>query len=71
MAYDIGYAQPPKPASQSRTLQGLALAAAATVAPIILQRRPPNMGELVKLAGLGLGLWGRLRPGAGQPLTVG
>lgn len=61
----------PKPASKSKTVQGLAVAAAMTVGPILLQRRPPTMGEIMRLGGLGWALYGRLRPGARQPLTVG
>lgn len=61
----------PKPASSSRTLQGVAVAAAMTLAPILMQRRLPNGGEMVRLAGMGWAAWGRLRPGAGRRLTPG
>lgn len=71
-AYDtIRELQAPKPITASVTVQGLTLAAAATLAPIVLQRRLPRPGELLRLSGLGYALWGRLRPGAGRPLTAG
>ena len=60
----------PKPVTQSVTIR----AAAVSLLPVafkLLRRERPTFGDLITVASAAGVVYGRMRPGAGQPLTVG
>jgi len=57
-AYD--YTAPAKPAHESATIQGAALAAAPVLLRMVRTRRV-TLTDAVALGGLGMAIWGRFR----------